>query len=81
VVRSLQPVAEPDLLDTVDVPAWRGFGPYPSVTLRRDFRDPRIIGLFPFHCHIAQHLDGGMMGTVRVVPRRSGTARSAEDRN
>ena len=65
--RSGQPVTEPDLLDTVDVPAWRGYGFYPSVTLRMDFRDPRIVGVFPFHCHIAQHLDGGMMGTVRVL--------------
>ena len=75
VARSLQPVTEPDLLDTVDVPAWRGFGPYPSVTLRMDFHDPRIVGLFPYHCHIAQHLDGGMMGTVRVLPARRSTAR------
>jgi FtsP/CotA-like multicopper oxidase with cupredoxin domain len=73
VARSLQPVTEPDLLDTVNVPAWRGFGPSPSVTLRMDFRDPRILGRFPFHCHIAQHLDGGMMGTVRVVPADRGT--------
>jgi FtsP/CotA-like multicopper oxidase with cupredoxin domain len=65
--RSQQQVEEPDLLDTVDVPAWPGSGPYPSVTLRMDFRDRRIIGRFPFHCHIAQHLDGGMMGTVRVI--------------
>ncbi len=70
VARSLQRVAEPDLLDTVDVPAWRGFGPYPSVTLRMDFRNWRIVGRFPFHCHIAQHLDGGMMGTVQVLPAR-----------
>jgi len=68
VARSLQRVTEPDLLDTVDVPAWRGFGPYPSMTLRMDFRNPSIVGTFPFHCHIAQHLDGGMMGTVRVMP-------------
>jgi FtsP/CotA-like multicopper oxidase with cupredoxin domain len=68
VAHSLQPMTEPDLLDTINVPAWRGFGPYPSVTVRMDFRDRRIVGLFPFHCHIAQHLDGGMMGTVRVVP-------------
>lgn len=71
VARSLQPVTEPDLLDTVNVPAWRGLGPYPSVTLRMDFRDRRIVGVFPYHCHIAQHLDGGMMGTVRVLPARS----------
>jgi len=68
VARSLQPVIEPDWLDTVNVSAWRGFGPYPSVTLRVDFRDRRIVGVFPYHCHIAQHLDGGMMGTVRVLP-------------
>jgi FtsP/CotA-like multicopper oxidase with cupredoxin domain len=73
VARSLQPVTEPDLLDTVNVPAWRGFGDYPSVTLRMDFRNPSIIGLFPFHCHIAQHLDGGMMGTLRVLPANRGT--------
>ena len=75
VARSPQPVTEPDLLDTVDLPAWRGAGPYPSVTLRMDFRSRSIVGLFPYHCHIAQHLDGGMMGTVRVLPaRRTGHA-------
>ncbi len=57
---------EPTLRDTVDLPAWGGFGQYPSATLRMDFRDPRIVGTFPFHCHILQHVDGGMMGTVRV---------------
>src|SRR5262249_15702706 len=78
VARSLQPVTEPDLLDTVNVPAWRGVGSYPSITLRMDFRDRRIVGLFPFHCHIAQHLDGGMMGTVRVLPAR-GTTHAARN--
>jgi FtsP/CotA-like multicopper oxidase with cupredoxin domain len=33
-----------------------------------DFRDPGVVGTLPFHCHIAQHLDGGMMGTVRIEP-------------
>jgi FtsP/CotA-like multicopper oxidase with cupredoxin domain len=59
---------EPTLRDTVNLPAWVGFGRYPTVTLRMDFRDPQIVGTFPFHCHIAQHSDGGMMGTVRVEP-------------
>ena len=59
---------EPTLRDTVDLPAWDGFRKYPSLILRMDFRDPRIVGTFPFHCHIAQHVDGGMMGTVRVEP-------------
>jgi FtsP/CotA-like multicopper oxidase with cupredoxin domain len=57
---------EPTLRDTIDVPAWDGFRKYPSVILRMDFRDPHIVGTFPFHCHIQQHLDGGMMGTIRV---------------
>jgi FtsP/CotA-like multicopper oxidase with cupredoxin domain len=68
VARAGQALSEPDLLDTVNLAAWRGYAAYPSITLRMDFRDPRIVGLFPFHCHIAQHLDGGMMGTVRVLP-------------
>lgn len=65
------PWEQPTLRDTVNVPAWSGFGPYPSVTLRMDFRDPRLVGTFPYHCHIAQHMDGGMMGTVRVAPATS----------
>jgi FtsP/CotA-like multicopper oxidase with cupredoxin domain len=60
---------EPTLRDTINVPAWNGFGHYPSLTLRMDFRDPNIAGTLPFHCHIAQHLDGGMMGTVRIDPK------------
>jgi FtsP/CotA-like multicopper oxidase with cupredoxin domain len=59
---------EVTLRDTVNLPAWDGFGRYPSITLRMDFRDPRIVGTFPFHCHILQHVDGGMMGTVRIEP-------------
>lgn len=62
------PWDEPALRDTIDLPAWRGLGRYPSVTLRMDFRSPAIVGTFPFHCHILQHSDGGMMGTVRVEP-------------
>jgi FtsP/CotA-like multicopper oxidase with cupredoxin domain len=65
---------EPTLRDTVNVPAWDGFRRYPSVTLRMDFRDPRIAGTIPFHCHIIQHLDGGMMGTVRIEPPRESKA-------
>jgi len=57
---------DPTPRDTVNLPAWDGFLKYPSVTIRMDFRDPQIVGTLPFHCHIAQHSDGGMMGTVRV---------------
>jgi hypothetical protein len=33
-----------------------------------DFRDPNTIGMFPYHCHLLEHEDKGMMGTIRVVP-------------
>ena len=59
---------EPTLRDTVNLPGWSGFGSYPYLILRMDFRNPNIVGTVPFHCHIAQHLDGGMMGTVRIEP-------------
>jgi FtsP/CotA-like multicopper oxidase with cupredoxin domain len=60
---------EPTLRDTVNLPARDGLShTYPHLRLRMDFRDPAIVGTFPFHCHIMQHVDGGMMGTVRVDP-------------
>jgi len=49
---------EPTLRDTVNVPACYGFRRYPRVTLRMDFRNPRITVTIPFHCYIVQHLDG-----------------------
>jgi FtsP/CotA-like multicopper oxidase with cupredoxin domain len=65
------PVDEPHLRDTINVPFWDGFTPlYPSIKIRIDFRDPNIVGTFPYHCHILQHEDGGMMGTIRVEPKR-----------
>jgi FtsP/CotA-like multicopper oxidase with cupredoxin domain len=63
------PVNEPYLRDTINVQFWTGYSPqFPSVKLRMDFRDPNIVGTFPYHCHILQHEDGGMMGTIRVEP-------------
>ena len=65
-------VNEPFLRDTINVPFWDGkTTKYPSVKLRMDFRDPSIIGTFPFHCHLLEHEDGGMMGLVRVEPREA----------
>ena len=61
------------LRDTINIAYWNGFTrPYPSVRLRMDFREPNIIGTFPYHCHILQHEDGGMMGSIRVEPRVKG---------
>ncbi len=62
------PVNDIEMRDTINVPHWQGEGPYPSVRLLMDFRDPKIVGTFPYHCHIEKHADMGMMGTVKVLP-------------
>jgi FtsP/CotA-like multicopper oxidase with cupredoxin domain len=65
-------VNEPFVRDTVNVPYYNGRGlTYPSVTLRMDFRDPNSVGTFVYHCHLLEHEDGGMMGTIRVDPGTS----------
>jgi FtsP/CotA-like multicopper oxidase with cupredoxin domain len=74
------PVNEPFLRDTVNVPYFNGRTlQYPSVRLRMDFRDPDIVGTFPYHCHLLEHEDGGMMGLLKVEPadQSSPTARAA----
>jgi len=72
------PVNEPFLRDTVNVPFYNGrMLQYPSVRLRMDFRDPNAVGTFVYHCHLLEHEDGGMMGTVRVEPATA-TASLAE---
>ena len=63
-----QPVNDPALRDTYDIPYWSGTGPYPSITVRMDFSDPNIVGTFVYHCHILEHEDGGMMGEIQVLP-------------
>jgi FtsP/CotA-like multicopper oxidase with cupredoxin domain len=63
------PVNEPFLRDTIDVPYWDGKSPrYPSATVRMDFRNPNAVGTFAYHCHLLEHEDGGMMGTIQVLP-------------
>jgi FtsP/CotA-like multicopper oxidase with cupredoxin domain len=63
------PVNEPFLRDTINVSYWHEKATvYPSVKIRMDFRDPKIIGTFPYHCHLLEHQDGGMMGLIRVLP-------------
>jgi FtsP/CotA-like multicopper oxidase with cupredoxin domain len=62
-------VSEPFLRDTINVPYYNGRAlEYPSVRLRMDFRDPNTVGDFPYHCHLLEHEDGGMMGLIRVEP-------------
>jgi FtsP/CotA-like multicopper oxidase with cupredoxin domain len=60
------PPSQRQFYDTIQVPYWSGTGPYPSVTVRADFRGPDI-GDFVYHCHILGHEDGGMMAIIRVL--------------
>ena len=66
-----KPFPTPELRDTVIVPAWSGSGPYPSVKMRMDFRDPQIAGRFVYHCHILDHEDAGMMAIIQVNPKQN----------
>jgi FtsP/CotA-like multicopper oxidase with cupredoxin domain len=64
-----KPVNEDFLRDTVNVPYYNGHTlAYPSVRLRMDFRDPNIVGTFVYHCHLLEHEDKGMMGSIQVIP-------------
>lgn len=62
-----KPVQNGQYLDMVQIPYWKGSGPYPSVTVRMDFRGPDV-GDFVYHCHILGHEDSGMMAIIRVNP-------------
>lgn len=59
----------PVMQDTYEVPYWPGYGPYPSIKVRMDFRDPNIAGTFVYHCHVLDHEDAGMMAKIRVNPQ------------
>jgi FtsP/CotA-like multicopper oxidase with cupredoxin domain len=62
-----RPVSENFLRDTVNVPYYDGrLLTYPSIRIRMDFRDPDIVGRFPYHCHLLEHEDKGMMGVIEV---------------
>lgn len=62
------PVTNQDMRDTIDIPFWEGKGPFHSVKVRMDFRDPTTAGTFVFHCHILLHEDLGMMHKILVQP-------------
>jgi FtsP/CotA-like multicopper oxidase with cupredoxin domain len=62
-------VNEAFLRDTISVPFFDNRQTaYPSIRVRMDFRDPNTVGTFVYHCHLLEHEDGGMMGTIRVLP-------------
>ena len=38
-----------------------------KVKVKIPFTNPVIVGMFPFHCHILEHEDGGMMQNLVVL--------------
>jgi FtsP/CotA-like multicopper oxidase with cupredoxin domain len=56
--------------DNIDLPYRDPKTKKPSeVTVKIPFTNPAIVGKFPYHCHILEHEDGGMMGNLRVSAR------------
>jgi FtsP/CotA-like multicopper oxidase with cupredoxin domain len=77
-----RPVNEDFLRDTVNVPYLKPrLLAYPSIRIRVDFRDPNTLGTFPYHCHLLEHEDKGMMGTIQVVPPASSMNQSSNASN
>jgi len=69
------------LRDTVNVPYYDGRSlAYPSIRLRMDFRDPNTVGKFVYHCHLLEHEDKGMMGSIQVKPAPPLSERIASSR-
>jgi suppressor of ftsI len=64
------PLEMTGMRDNVDVPFRDPKTRVPGmVKVKVPFTNPLIVGKFPFHCHILEHEDGGMMANVRVRPR------------
>lgn len=64
------PLEMTGMRDNVDVPFRDPKTRAPGVVkVKIPFTNPLIVGKFPFHCHILEHEDGGMMANVRVRAR------------
>ncbi len=63
------PRDQQEYLDVINLPFWTGTGPFPSVTVRMDFRGADVGDLF-YECDYLFHADFGMRALVRVLPKR-----------
>ena len=77
----------PELLDVMTVPAARAksgdvtkaAGPVVPGKIRiKLYFPPELAGDIPFHCHLVDHEDSGMMGVVRVLPPQTALQQKAE---
>jgi FtsP/CotA-like multicopper oxidase with cupredoxin domain len=56
-------------LDVMTLPFWDGVSPYPSITVRMDFRGVDVGDLL-YECAFMFHADFGMRATIRVLPKQ-----------
>jgi hypothetical protein len=70
--------SDPQLLDVVNVPYARpsdvtgATGPVVPGRVRVKLYFPEeLAGDIPFHCHLVDHEDNGMMGVLRILPRQA----------
>jgi FtsP/CotA-like multicopper oxidase with cupredoxin domain len=75
-------VAEPPLLDVVNVPYAEAMGYHskegpvrPGRVRIKLYFPESLAGDIPFHCHLVDHEDNGMMAVLRVVPRTGRASR------
>jgi FtsP/CotA-like multicopper oxidase with cupredoxin domain len=72
-----QPSTHPELLDVVNIPYASATGYHSKegpvrpgrVRIKLSF-PPALAGDIPFHCHLVDHEDNGMMAVLRVLPAR-----------
>jgi FtsP/CotA-like multicopper oxidase with cupredoxin domain len=79
-----KPVADPPLLDVVTVPYARAMGllskdePIRPGRIRIKLYFPAsLAGDIPFHCHLVDHEDNGMMAVIRVLPADGGRQKAS----
>jgi FtsP/CotA-like multicopper oxidase with cupredoxin domain len=79
-----EPVADPPLLDVVNVPyaTANGYrskdGPVRPGRIRIKVTFPEALaGDIPFHCHLVDHEDNGMMAVLRVLPAKGAAQKAA----
>jgi FtsP/CotA-like multicopper oxidase with cupredoxin domain len=56
------------LRDNIDIPPRDPVTKKPGIAkIKIPFTNPLIVGMFPYHCHILEHEDGGMMANLVVT--------------
>ena len=82
-----KPVTEPPLLDVVNVPYAEATGYHskegpvrPGRVRIKVFFPESLAGDIPFHCHLVDHEDNGMMGVLRVTKATSTSLKSRPTR-